>query len=247
MSAGKRGFLVAVLSLGFATCNVAFAQVAPAQPGTPQYPDPLRFEAEILKFEQDDRINRPPEGAIVLTGSSSIARWNSQAQAALAPLTVIPRGFGGSYMHDLLYYLDRVAIVYKPRAILIYEGDNDTGASLPIPNDAILGDLRKIIARIHEKLPRARIYVLSVKPSVLRRARWPVARELNAGYREIAANDPLVHYVDAAASFLDKQGNVMTDIFVADNLHFNDLGNAIWGATIKAALMPMEARAEAPR
>ena len=39
----------------------------------------------------------------------------------------------------------------------------------------------------------------------------------------------------------------MTDIFVADNLHLNALGNAIWGATIKAALMPMEARAEAAR
>jgi lysophospholipase L1-like esterase len=150
-------------------------------------------------------------------------------------------------MHDLLYYLDRVAIVYKPRAILIYEGDNDTGASPPTPNDAILVDLRQIIARVHEKLPQTRIYVLSVKPSILRRGVWPVAKELNAGYREIAANDPLVYYVDAAASFLDKEGNVMTDIFVPDNLHFNDLGNAIWGATIKAALMPMEARAETAR
>ncbi|MEJ0098590.1 MAG: hypothetical protein WDO12_02095 [Pseudomonadota bacterium] len=35
----------------------------------------------------------------------------------------------------------------------------------------------------------------------------------------------------------------MTDIFVADNLHLNDKGNAIWGATIKAALMPLEAPA----
>jgi hypothetical protein len=32
---------------------------------------------------------------------------------------------------------------------------------------------------------------------------------------------------------------------VADNLHLNDKGNAIWGATIKAALMPLEAAAEA--
>ena len=150
-------------------------------------------------------------------------------------------------MHDLLYYIDRVAITYKPRAILIYEGDNDTGLESPIPNDAILADLRQIIARIHEKLPGTRIYVLSVKPSVLRRARWPVAQEVNAGYRQIAAGDPLVYYVDVAASLLDKNGNVMTDIFVPDNLHLNALGNAIWGAAIKSALMPMEARAETPR
>ena len=36
----------------------------------------------------------------------------------------------------------------------------------------------------------------------------------------------------------------MTDIFIADGLHLNDLGNAIWGSVIKAALMPMEARHE---
>jgi len=210
-----------------------------------EFPDPERFEAAIAQFEQQDQANPPPEGAIVLTGSSSIARWNDQAEAALAPLTVIPRGFGGSVMHDVLHYLDRVALAYKPRAILIYEGDNDTGARPPIPNNAILGDLRRIIARIHDELPETRIYVLSVKPSILRRNAWPVAMEVNAGYRTIAANDPLVYYVDVATPFLQNDGSVMTDIFVGDNLHLNDLGNAIWGATIKAALMPMEARMEA--
>ncbi len=206
-----------------------------------QFPDPRRFESAIVEFEQQDRINPPPEGAIVLTGSSSIARWNDQAKAALAPLTVIPRGFGGSVMHDVLHYLDRVALKYKPRAILIYEGDNDTGGDPPIPREAILEDLRKIIARTHEKLPGTRIYVLSIKPSVLRRAQWPAAQEVNAGYRQIAAADPLVHYVDVATPLLQEDGTVRTDIFVPDNLHLNERGNAIWGATIRAALMPIEA------
>jgi lysophospholipase L1-like esterase len=209
-----------------------------------EFPDPERFEAAIVQFEAQDKVNPPPAGAIVLTGSSSIARWNDQAEAALAPLTVIPRGFGGSVMHDVLHYLDRVALTYKPRAILIYEGDNDTGGQTPIPNEAILDDLLQIIERIHTTLPEARIYVLSVKPSILRRNRWSVAQEVNAGYKKIAAEDPLVNYVDVATPFLNNDGSVMTDIFVGDNLHLNDLGNAIWGATIKAALMPMEARLE---
>jgi len=226
--------LLALLALGAVLAGSAAAQ----------YPDPERFEGAIVAFEAQDRVTPPPGGAIVLTGSSSIARWNDQAAAALAPLTVIPRGFGGSVMHDVLHYLDRVALVYRPRAILIYEGDNDTGQAEPIPNELILADLQAIIDRVHAELPATRIYVLSVKPSILRRAVWPVAQEVSAAYRRIAASDPLVYYVDVASPFLDPDGEVMDDIFVADNLHLNDLGNAIWGATIKAALMPMEARHE---
>lgn len=209
-----------------------------------QLPDPERFEGAIRQFEVQDQTSRPSEGAIVLTGSSSIARWNNQAEVALAPLTVIPRGFGGSVMNDVLHYLDRVALTYKPRAILIYEGDNDTGARNPIPKEMILDHLEEIISRIHEVLPETRVYVLSVKPSVLRWKVWPVAQQVNAGYREIADNDPLVYYVDVATPFLNNDGSVMTDIFVSDGLHLNDLGNSIWGAVIKAALMPAEARFE---
>ena len=196
----------------------------------------------MQRFERQDRLDPQAEGAIVLTGSSSIARWNDQAVAALAPLTVIPRGFGGSVMGDVLYHLERVALRYKPRAILIYEGDNDT--SYGIPENKILGQLKEIIAKIHDQLPAARIYVMSVKPSVLRQNVWSNAQKVNWGYEAIAKNDPLVYYIDAASPFLKANGSVMTDIFVDDNLHLNDMGNLIWGSTIRAALMPQEARYE---
>lgn len=204
--------------------------------------NPERFEDTIKAFEAADRQHPPPQGAIVLTGSSSIARWNDQAAAALAPLTVIPRGFGGSVMSDVLHYIDRVAIAYKPRAILIYEGDNDT--AFGIPEDDILAQFEQTVAKIHQALPETRVYLLSVKPSVLRKDVWGNAVAVNKRLQSLAQHDPLVYYVDVATPFLNDDGSVMTDIFVADNLHLNDLGNSIWGASIKAALMPREARLE---
>ena len=225
---------------------VAFSLQLQAQtlPSWARDNDPERFEGAIRQFEAQDRLNPPPKGAIVLTGSSSIGRWNEQSHVALAPLTVIPRGFGGSIMNDVLHYLDRVALTYEPRAILIYEGDNDTDNRNALPVDMILSHLNQIISKTHDALPETRIYVMSVKPSTLRRGVWPKAQEVNAGYRAIADSDPLVYYIDAATPFLDPEGNVMTDIFVADGLHLNDLGNSIWGPIIKAGLMPMEARYE---
>ncbi|MDU0354943.1 GDSL-type esterase/lipase family protein [Paraglaciecola aquimarina] len=207
-------------------------------------PDPTRFEQAIIKFEQQDAIKMPPKGAIVLTGSSSIARWNHEAHAALAPLTVIPRGFGGSNMNDLLYYIDRVAIKYQPRAILIYEGDNDTALTPPVPKTDILRQLQHIISNVHQVLPDTRIYLLSVKPSVSRRAVWPLAMDVSRGYQLIADTHPLVHYIDVATPLLKQNGEIMQDIFIHDDLHLNDKGNKIWGETIKAALMPIEAKYE---
>ena len=215
------------------------AQAGFAQQGD----DPSRWEAAMQAFDEQDRVSPPPVGTIVLTGSSSIARWNDQAAKALAPLTVIARGFGGSTMADALYHLDRVALRYRPRAILIYEGDNDTWAR--IPEATIVDNFRQIVARVHEELPETRIYVMSVKPSVAREEVFPAAQNVNRELKAIAAADPLVHYVDAVTPFQKADGKVMTDIFVADNLHFNELGNLIWGSTIRAALMPREARHEA--
>ena len=209
-----------------------------AQRGT----DPTVWTEAMDNFAREDRINPPPTGAILLTGSSSIARWNDQAKKALAPLTVIPRGFGGSVMNDVLYHLDAVALKYQPRAILIYEGDNDTAYGLP--EEHIVGAFTQIVAKVHETLPQTRIYVMAVKPSTLRVDVWESAQRVNAGYKEVAKNDPLVYYIDSATPFLKADGSVMTDIFIEDGLHLNDMGNLIWGSIIRAALMPQEARYE---
>lgn len=208
-----------------------------------ELPDPRRFEQAIEAFEAQDKITPPPDNAIVLTGSSSIMLWNEDAPADIAPLTVIPRGFGGSVMNDALYYLDRVALRYTPRAILLYEGDNDTGRN-NIPTETIIGQFQQIVARIHAELPEARIYVLSVKPSIAREATWPAALEVNQRYQEMAQADPLLHYIDVATPFLRDDGTVMTDIFRADDLHLNEKGYGIWAAAIRQVLMQHEAQYE---
>ena len=227
------------LIMAIALCGILVVSAPSlAQRGT----DPGIWDEAMRRFAEMDRLDPPELGSIVLTGSSSIARWNDQAADALAPLSVIPRGFGGSVMNDVLFHLDQVALKYRPRAIVIYEGDNDTAYG--IPKDVILSGLKEIITRVHEALPETRIYVMAVKPSTLRVDVWNDAQQVNAAYQEVAKSDPLVFFIDSASPFLREDGKVMTDIFVEDGLHLNVTGNLIWGSIIRAALMPQEARYE---
>jgi len=182
-----------------------------------------------------DREMIPPEEAIVVTGSSSIRRWD-QIEEDLAPLTVIPRGFGGSTMADLLHFADRIVLPYKPRAVVIYEGDNDTG-SYGVPPAQIINELNELAAMIHHVLPETRIFLISVKPSLARTEYWDVAQETNELYKKLATENDKIFYIDIATPLLNPDGTVMNDIFVEDDLHLNEKGTQIWAATIKAALM----------
>ncbi|MXZ70036.1 MAG: G-D-S-L family lipolytic protein [Acidobacteria bacterium] len=221
-----------VLALGFTTLAAAQTQTI----------DPTRFEEAIQAFEAEDSAMMPPEGAIVVTGSSSIRRWHPSLKQDLAPLTVIPRGFGGSTMQDLEYFLDRIVIKYKPRAVVIYEGDNDTAYG--VAPEEIVGRLESIVDRIHAEVPEARVYVMSVKPSLARVDVWDKAQEANALSQRFADSHDLVSYIDVANPFLQSNGQVMDDIFIDDGLHLNEKGTEIWASTIKAALMKDEAQHE---
>lgn len=197
--------------------------------------DPLRFTEEIGAFDAADSASMPPVGAVVLTGSSSIRRWHPSLAKDLEPLTVVPRGFGGSTMTDLLHFLDRVVLKYKPRAVVIYEGDNDTGR-YHVPPAKIADQFRQVVSRIQAELPETRVYVLSVKPSIARVAVWDKAVETNALLQEVTSGDTKLHYIDVATPLLDSSGTVKTDIFIDDGLHLNEKGTAIWATTIRDAL-----------
>jgi len=229
--------VLAVLLLG------GLSRIAGAQPAAPPKIDPLRFTAEIEAFEKEDKATPPPKDAIVVTGASSIRRWHPTIKEDLAPLTIIPRGFGGSTMEDALYWIDRVAITYAPRAVVVYEGDNDTGR-YQVPPAKIADQFVAIVKKIHAALPKTRVYVIGIKPSVSRWDVWPVSVKANEILKAYADKEDLVEYIDVAKTMLQPDGHVMTDIFVEDNLHLNPKGYKIWSAAVRAVLIPAEQKHE---
>ena len=207
------------------------------------YANPTNFEKSIRDFEAADRTNTPPSGAIVVAGSSSIRMWHGQMRGDLAPLTVIPRGFGGSTMNDLLYYAPRVIVAYKPRAVVVYEGDNDLARGIAPSN--VVAKFTELVALLHRELPAARIYYMACKPSPRRVALWPKAVALNDSIRRLCEQDSLLSYIDVATPLLDAAGQPRAELFGKDRLHMVRAGYEVWAGIVKPALMAREAAFEA--
>ena len=211
------------LLVGLMSLSVTFAQDSA---GRKSFADPQRFAEAIAAFEMADAAAPVPPGGIVCTGSSSMRGWHHRIAKDLAPLTVVPRGFGGSNYYDLLHYADRVVLAYQPRAVLLYEGDIDVAAGIPAAQ--IHETFLALVARLRGRLPALRIYVIGAKPSIARWDKWPQMIEANALVRTACDEDPWMTYIDVSPGMLQTDGMPRPEIFVADNLHMNGAGYDSW-------------------
>lgn len=240
----KTLLLMIVSVLLFAACAQTGARVDALAPIRAQvagvegkeWPDPeARFGNAIRDFEAADAAQFPPEGAVLGIGSSSMRGWHGNIAEDLAPLTVIPRGFGGSNMNDAVYFMDRIVLPYKPSKILLYEGDNDIAGGHP--PQQVVAKYIEFIDRVHAELPKTKIYIIAVKPSPSRWNVWPQMQETNALLKQLCELDDRLVFVDVATAMMDESGvKVREDIFLNDRLHMNRQGYLIWREVMREAL-----------
>jgi lysophospholipase L1-like esterase len=222
-----RSFLFAAAALGSALLQPFVARAQHA------------FESEIQAYEAQDKANPPPLGSVVVTGSSSIVKWTT-IQTDLAPLDVIARGFGGSTTDDLDYYLQRIVLVYQPRAVVIYEGENDidNGQTPTYVANRMTG----ILGRISAALPNARVYVISIKPSPFHIQLWngweSYANQLLAA---LCATDARYTYIDVASHLIyPDQATLVPNAYDSDGVHLSWYGYQLWTAQIRPVLLARE-------
>jgi lysophospholipase L1-like esterase len=187
--------------------------------------DPTRFEAEIRAFEAEDRANPPPVGGIVFVGSSSIKNWKA-VTSDFPSLPVLNRGFGGSTLADVLYYVDRVVLRYRPRLVVLYAGDNDL--AMGRTPGRVVSDFRLFMEQLRSRLPETRVVYLSIKPSPSRRPYLQAARETNKRIRTEIGRDSLASYIDVFSPMLGPDGQPRPELFGPDSLHMTRAGYQLW-------------------
>ncbi len=232
---------VSWLSVGIAVVAVGCTLPRKADPGArpapvvalEPVPDSARFAAEINAFMREDSVTPPPPSPVVFVGSSSIRMWQSLA-ADFPGLPVLNRGFGGSRMDDVLRYADRIVFHYNPRAIVLYEGDNDLEDGRTPAR--IAGDVAEFLQRVRTAEPLTRVVCISVKPSP---SRWNLAdkvRATNTLLQTIVAQDTMATYVDVFTPMLGADGRPRPELYLADSLHMTPAGYAIWRDAVAPAL-----------
>jgi len=220
----KKYLFVFVLFLGILTATAQTTSTIP-------------FQEEINVFIKKDSIAMPAANSILFVGSSSFNYWKDISNY-FPGYPIINRGFGGSSLTDIIHFNQETILKYKPKQIYIYCGENDIAASDTITPQIVLERFKTLYTIIRNHLGNEiPIMYVSIKPSV---ARWSMEDKFvtaNSLIRNFINKQKQTQFLDVHAAMLDSNGEVFKDIFIADKLHMNAKGYAIWQKIIAPTLV----------
>jgi len=151
---------------------------------------------------------------------------------------IVNHGFGTSSADDLLYYYHRMVLPYKPRALVLATMSNDIGFGYSAR------DVMEIEARIIQwakaDFPGIRIYCFNDEPTLKNKGVVNYATRLRDEYNQyledFCAKTENCIYVpmEKQAFFFEDPADIgdydkiREDIFVADQVHLNPQGYALF-------------------
>jgi lysophospholipase L1-like esterase len=187
--------------------------------------DPTRWTNDIGAFRKADSLQAPPTRGILFTGSSSIRLWHD-LDDRFTDRKVINRGFGGSWLSDVVHYFPSLVVPYRPRTIVVYAGENDIAEGRPA--EMLAKDVDVLLALRRKHLPRSKLVFISLKPSPSRAEKLEEVRRANTLIRQRLAGQKRTVFVDVFTPMLDAEGKAREELFGPDRLHMNAKGYDLW-------------------
>lgn len=192
------------------------------------------YEDEVKRLEKDGlKAGYDPE--IIFYGSSSIRMWENLAQD-FPEKRVMNLGFGGSTLAACVWFFQRIMTNYKPKALVIYAGDNDLGDGRN-PEEVFIF-FQQLAVQVTARFGNIPCYFISLKPSL---SRWYMAEQFmytnNLIESEIIKNSNNWIFIDVFKKMLDKSGQPIAEYYTGDGLHMSEKGYQLWKEIINSFLI----------
>lgn len=192
----------------------------------------LRYESDIKRFDSLNKFEVYSNNAVLFLGSSYIRMWKNIRQD-LGYQDIIHRGFGGSNLRDVAYYVERIVYPHNPKAIFLYVGNDIVDSPKDKSPEQVFELFKYVIKKIREKYPTTPVAWLQISPSEKRWGAWDKVSHANQLIKSYCASQQKLFFVDFQSAFLDSNGLPITSYYLPDKLHYNEKGYTVWGNAIK--------------
>jgi lysophospholipase L1-like esterase len=215
----------------------AFSQATVAAPAWPK-PKPAshdyaKWEKAVAAFEEADKRNPPPKGAVLFVGSSTIVRWKTLA-TDFPGVVVLNRGFGGNQIKDSTHYAERMIFPYEPKAIFLRAGGNDINAGWPAGD--VFADYKAFVAKMRSRFPGIPIAFIGLSPTIKRWEQVAEGDKLNDLVKAYCEGQDGLAYIDCRALTLDAEGKPRPELLDPDKLHFSPAGYKLLAEAVRPYL-----------
>ena len=196
----------------------------------------LQWEPNIQRFEQQDASRTYDPHSIMFIGSSSIMYWQT-IENDMKPYPVIQRGFGGSKLTDVNYYLNRlITPKHQLDAVVIYAANDIKG----VATDKTPKEVKKIFKQTVKGIRKINkddyIFYVEVTPTPARMKVWDKNKEANRLISKVCKHKKNVEYIETSSKYLDNFKEPRKELFRSDGIHFNQDGYNLWAEIIKTEL-----------
>ena len=190
-----------------------------------------RWEKDINRFDSLNRVDSYSTNSVLFLGSSYIRMWKN-IRDDVRYADIIHRGFGGSNLRDVAFYIPRILADHKPKAVFMYVGNDIVAGEKDKSPDQVLEHFRYVVHQIRKRLPSTPIVWLAISPSEKRWSAWDRVQAANALIRDYTNSQPGLFYIDSRESFLGANGLPIQNYYLNDKLHYNEVGYRVWGKVI---------------
>lgn len=186
-------------------------------------------QVENLVKANDPEARR---GETVFYGASNFARWYTM-EADLAPYKVVNNAFGGSTDRDLLHWAEFLLYAYEPQCIFFQTGSNDyVESEKPTDAEKVAESMefkKEMFSKIHERLPDAKLVVMSGLLLPKRSEYTPMTMEINKQLKAYCGETDYMVFVDAEAfTYFAPLGMYDESKFVIDGIHLTEEAQKEW-------------------